>query len=278
MFGSCLGRREITALMMEHPQAQRRLSPRMRYLVERWAPAYVRLLGYPLSVGNRQRTRTVIRLLAPRQGERVLDVGCGIGYYVFELATRHGCEAYGVDLDAHDVALARRIAEVLPASGAHFAVDDGRALEYPANSFNAVLLCEVIEHVREDVALLRELHRVLVPGGRLVITTPRCDEVVEYDQPKMTLEFPGLCRKQTAEEGEREASGHVRSGYTVEVLEERLSQAGFRLHRSTTILKKFSTLGGRWGMLGFPFGYALSMLDVFVPGPGGSLVALALKH
>jgi len=272
MFGSCLGRREITALMMEHPQAQRRLSPRMRYLVERWAPAYVRLLGYPLSVGNRQRTRTVIRLLAPRQGERVLDVGCGIGYY------GHGCEAYGVDLDAHDVALARRIAQVLPAPGAHFAVDDGRALEYPANSFNAVLLCEVIEHVREDVALLRELHRVLVPGGRLVITTPRCDEVVEYDQPKMTLEFPGLCRKQTAEEGEREASGHVRSGYTVEVLEERLSQAGFRLHRSTTILKKFSTLGGRWGMLGFPFGYALSMLDVFVPGPGGSLVALALKH
>ncbi|MFH1484469.1 MAG: methyltransferase domain-containing protein [Chloroflexota bacterium] len=278
MFGSCLGRREITALMMEHPQAQRRLSPRMRYLVGRWAPAYVKLFGYPLSVGNRQRTRAVMRLLSPRPGERVLDVGCGIGYYVFELATRHGCEAYGVDLDAHDVALARRIAKALPAPGAHFAVGDGRALEYPANSFDAVLLCEVIEHVREDVALLRDLYRVLVPGGRLAITTPRCNEVVEYDQPKMTLEFPGLCSKQTAEEGEREASGHVRNGYTVDVLEERLSRAGFQLHSSTTILKKFSTLGGRWGMFGFPFGYALSMLDAFVIGPGGSLVALAVRH
>ena len=278
MFGSCLGRREITALMMEHPQAQRRLSPRMRSLIRRWAPAYVRLFGYPLSVGNRRRTRAAMRLLAPRQNERVLDVGCGIGYYVFELATRHGCEAYGVDLDAHDVALARRIAEALPAPGAHFSVDDGRALESPANSFDAVLLCEVIEHVREDVELLRELHRVLVPGGRLVLTTPRSDEVVEYDQPKMTLEFPGLCSKQTAEEVDREASGHVRNGYTVDVLEERLSRVGFRLHRSNTILKQFSTWGGRWGMLGFPFGYALSMLDVFVSKPGGSLVALAVKH
>jgi len=278
MFGSCLGRREIMVLMMEHPQATLRLSSRMRYLVGRWAPAYVRLFGYPLSVGNRQRIRAVMRLLAPRPGERVLDVGCGIGYYVFELATRHGCEAYGVDLDAHDIALARRIAGALPAPGAHFAVDDGRDLEYPTNSFDAVLLCEVIEHVREDVALLRELHRVLVPGGRLLITTPRCDQVVEYDHPKMTLEFPGLCGKQTAEEGEREASGHVRNGYTVDVLDERLSRVGFQLHRSRTILKKFSTLVGRWGMSGFPVGYTLSMLDVFVPGPGRSLVALAVKR
>jgi len=278
MFGSCLGRREITALMMEHPQAQRRLSSRMRYLVGHGAQTYVRLFGYPLSVGNRQRIRTVMRLLAPRPGERVLDVGCGIGYYVFELATRHGCEAYGVDLDGHDVALARRIAEAIPAPNAHFAVDDGRALGYPGSSFDAVLLCEVIEHVREDVALLREMYRVLVPGGRLVITTPRCDEVVEYDQRNMTLEFPGLCSKRTAEEGEREASGHVRNGYTVDVLEERLSRAGLKLRYSTTILKKFSTLGGRWGMLGFPLGYALSMMDAFVPGPGGSLVALAVKR
>ncbi len=264
--------------MMEHRQARRRLSPRMRYLVGQCAHPYVRLFGYPLSVGNRQRTRMVMRLLAPRPGERVLDVGCGIGYYVFELATRHGCEAYGVDLDGDDVALAERIADVLPAPNAHFAVDDGRALGYPVGSFDAVLLCEVIEHVREDVALLRELSRVLVPGGRLVVTTPRCDEIVEYERANMTLEFPGLCGKQTAEEGERDASGHVRNGYTLEVLEERLLQAGFELHRFTTILKKFSTLGGRWGMLGFPFGYALSMLDAFVAGPGGSLVALAAKR
>ena len=265
------------ALMMEHPQARRRLSHGTRRLVARYGHLYVRLFGYPLSVRNRQRARAVMRLLDPRPGERILDVGCGIGYYVFELAVRHGCQAYGVDLDGDDIVLARRIAEALPAPNAHFGVDDGRALSYPAASFHALLLCEVIEHVRDDLALLREMNRVLVPGGRLIVTTPRCDQVVEYEQPNMTLEFPGLCGRQTAEEGEREPSGHVRSGYTPEVLEDRLAQAGFELRRSRIILKRFSTLGGRWGMLGFAPGYAVSMLDDVMPGAGGSLVALAVK-
>ncbi len=52
-----------------------------------------------------------------------------------------------------------------------FAASDIRALPFRDGSFGTVLCAEVIEHVREDGLLLRELHRVLRPGGRLVLTT-----------------------------------------------------------------------------------------------------------
>lgn len=101
---------------------------------------------------------------------RVLDVGCGDGLLVARAG--RNCElAVGVDPEKEGVAWARRKLEPHPrcrvvlASGANLPFEDG--------SFNAVVMCDVIEHLEDPHATLREITRVLHPEGHLVLTTPR---------------------------------------------------------------------------------------------------------
>jgi SAM-dependent methyltransferase len=98
----------------------------------------------------------------------VLDAGCGPGLYAEELV-RRGARVTGVDASPRMIELARaRLGD-----GASFRVHD---LEAPLlwarpASFDLAVLALVIHHVDDRVALLRELHRVLRPGGHLVIST-----------------------------------------------------------------------------------------------------------
>jgi SAM-dependent methyltransferase len=98
------------------------------------------------------------------RGARVLDVGCGRGITLAALAER-GCEAHGVELGPDalrgiDPRVQVRVAPALAAAG------------YPAGFFDLVLIWHVLEHLREPDAALAEAHRVLRPGGRLVVAVP----------------------------------------------------------------------------------------------------------
>ncbi len=277
-FGSCLGQPEIVAQMLAHSQAQQRLSPRVQKLAGQYGHWMVRLCGYPLAVGIRQRARTVLRLLDPQPGERILDVGCGIGYYVFELATRYRCRAYGIDLDAEDIRLAGWVKHDLDADGARFGVAEGGALPFAAGTFDKVLCSEVIEHVPDDVRFLGELGRVLRAGGTLVLTTPWAREIEEYDTADMTIHYAGLMQGKTNLEQERASHhGHVRNGYTVQAMRARLAESGFAMTGHRLILKRYSNWGIRLGMAGFPVGYPLAMLDDVLPGEGSCLVSVSRK-
>ncbi len=100
-------------------------------------------------------------------GERALDLGCGLGDFTAELA-RAGVRAIGAEVAQAAVARAsRRHPEVefcvVPFDGP-LPFDDG--------AFELVWASEVIEHVADTAIWLSEVRRVLVPGGRLLITTP----------------------------------------------------------------------------------------------------------
>ena len=116
-----------------------------------------------------RRRRLVREAVAAQPGERILDVGCGPGYYVAELAEETGPEGSvtGVDQSPAMLAVARRRAEGL--GNVSFAEGDATALPVEDASFDAAVSVQVMEYVPDVPAALAELRRVLRPGGRVVL-------------------------------------------------------------------------------------------------------------
>jgi SAM-dependent methyltransferase len=104
-------------------------------------------------------------------GARVLDAGCGLAYGSIMLADAGAAEVVGVDNDESVVASVR---DGMPAT-VSLEVGDVTGLSHDEASFDIVVCFEVIEHVPEPERVLDELHRVLRPGGLLVVSTPNRD-------------------------------------------------------------------------------------------------------
>jgi SAM-dependent methyltransferase len=99
---------------------------------------------------------------------RWLDLGCADGGYAAELLRQGATEVIGVDTEQERVAQAT--ARNLP--HASFQVGYGEDLPFPDGHFDGVFLNEVFEHVTDEKATMREVARVLAPGGRLVLISP----------------------------------------------------------------------------------------------------------
>src|SRR6201994_1166732 len=114
--------------------------------------------------GRRKVSERVIADLRLPARARILDAGCGSGRNMVEFA-RHGT-ATGVELSETSVCLARE-------RGAGEVIE-GSVLEMPFDpgSFDLAASLDVIEHLDDDLAALRELRRVVAPGGTLLITVP----------------------------------------------------------------------------------------------------------
>jgi SAM-dependent methyltransferase len=104
--------------------------------------------------------------LPPGGAARILDAGCGSGRNMVELARRG--TVCGVELAEASIAAARArdLGPVLPGS-----LDE--PLPFDDGCFDLAVALDVLEHVEDDRGALRELARVLVPGGRLLVTVPQ---------------------------------------------------------------------------------------------------------
>jgi SAM-dependent methyltransferase len=110
----------------------------------------------------------VLELLGELTDRVVLDAGCGPGLYVTELLAR-GAHVIAIDQSANMIGLARRHAAGQITLRQH---DLTKPLYWLANnSVDICLLALVIHYIDDRIALLRELHRVLRPGGHLVVST-----------------------------------------------------------------------------------------------------------
>ena len=111
----------------------------------------------------------VCKKLRLREGERVLDVGCGWGSFVIHAANRHGVHAVGITLSEEQARLAReRAREAGVADRAEFRVADYR--EVADGPFDAIASIGMVEHVGEEQidVYARRLRGLLRPGGRLL--------------------------------------------------------------------------------------------------------------
>jgi ubiquinone/menaquinone biosynthesis C-methylase UbiE len=111
--------------------------------------------------------RSIEELLQPVRGEKLLELGCGAGFYSHRLKARFGVDVFGVDAAPEMVRQAGRLG--VPAwCGQAEDID-----HIPDESFDMVLAAGMLEFVMEPRRVLEQATRVLRPGGRLVLLIPR---------------------------------------------------------------------------------------------------------
>jgi SAM-dependent methyltransferase len=116
--------------------------------------------------------RAFIGRLGVDADAHVLEVGSGSGGPAVHLARTVGCRVTGVDLNAHGVANAEALARAAGVEdrAAFRALDASRALPFADGSFDAVVSNDAMCHLGDRAGVLREWHRVLRPGGRMLFT------------------------------------------------------------------------------------------------------------
>ena len=173
----------------------------------------------------RMRARTVFEWIPVQEDSLILDLPCGRGFYLNMLRHVSNCRLAGVDLDWSVLQQAQRTVGKLPRLQLSHA--DATALPWAANTFDAIILTELLEHVADDVAVLRECLRVLQPGGIIAITVPHANYPFAWDPINKSLEqlFGTKIRR-----GPLAGiwANHLRL-YSPAQLHERVLQAGFQI-------------------------------------------------
>jgi SAM-dependent methyltransferase len=113
-------------------------------------------------------------LLGLGHGRAALEVACGSGGVACAMATHTGAACVGVDINAHGIAAAKDRADRggLSSLVSFQVVDAGARLPFGDASFDAVFCNDSINHLPDRPAVLRDWHRVLRPGGRVLFTDP----------------------------------------------------------------------------------------------------------
>jgi SAM-dependent methyltransferase len=120
--------------------------------------------SYVWRAGQERRLQMILKAAGRRIASRLLENGCGVGMYVEHLAPYAG-QVVGLEYDFERAGEAHlRSPQILCAAG--------EKLPFSNDSFDLILSHEVLEHVQNDAAALREMVRVVRPGGRILIFVP----------------------------------------------------------------------------------------------------------
>lgn len=168
---------------------------------------------FRVSVQKQEKLHAISVLLGDVAGQTCLDVG-GDNGVISRLLRERGGTWHSVDLDEASVSAIRKVV------GERVHQLDGTSLPFGDATFDTVVVVDLLEHLHDDRAFVRDIARVLAPGGRLIVNVPaRREESVLY----RLRERLGI--------GDEE-HGHVRPGYTLDELA-RLLSPEFRIEAST---------------------------------------------
>ena len=144
------------------------------------------LLAHELDPAFAARAALILRHAQPAGAGRILDVGCGRGFYTRAIAALYPQAAVvGVDYSRDYLTAA---AEHTRGMAVQFARADARSLPFASGEFDAIVCSEVLEHIVEDGAVLIELNRVLRDDGLLLISVPNRQYPFMWDPLNWMLE------------------------------------------------------------------------------------------
>ena len=163
------------------------------------------------------RRRQLVRdALGVAPGERIMDVGCGPGFYVAELLEHVGSDGSVVGIDSSQPMLAVAAHRSEGHDNVSFHEGDATSLPVENASFDAALSVQVLEYVADVPAALGEMYRALRPGGRLVVW--------DVDWATVSLHTTDLSR---TERILRAWDGHLAHPSLPQTLTAQLQAAGF---------------------------------------------------
>jgi ubiquinone/menaquinone biosynthesis C-methylase UbiE len=160
--------------------------------------------------------RRFLRVLNPKKGESVLDVGSGPGFLAAEVAEATGPtgSVCGIDVSEPMIDLARQ--HCAHQAWITFSQGDATDLPFPDSSFDAAISTQVLEYIPDVDAALAEVHRVLRPAGRVVIVDTDWDSIVWHSNDRSLMD-----RVLTVWEE------HAADPFLPRTLSKRLASAGF---------------------------------------------------
>ena len=198
--------------------------------------------SYLREVGDRlaDQKEESLRALQPFPSAKLLDVGCGLGGDVRRLADLIGPSgrAVGVDRSRAMVDSARR--ENTTVRNADFMVGDAHGLPFPDNQFDGARADRTLQHVDDPRAVLKEMLRVVRPGGRIVVSEPDWGSlVIDTSDPTTELEIVRRLRDEKTRNGRigRELVGHLVQLGLSEIFVRPFTLALRRFELAATILR-----------------------------------------
>jgi SAM-dependent methyltransferase len=133
----------------------------------------------------KKRVQTIFEWVDPTDDKLILDMPCGRGFYLNMFRYVSNCTIIGAELEWDVIKKAQ-------ANVGHLDIPLHNAnlyqLPYASNTFDAVILSEILEHIDDDVAGLKEAYRVLKPGGVVAITVPNANYPFWWDPINKSLE------------------------------------------------------------------------------------------
>jgi len=213
---------------------------------------YYLLSGF--KVGDFIRSRSVLKKIEVKSGEKVFDAGCGVGLYSLRIAYK-GAYAVGGDLSPlfkysllfGDAKLTKRV---------DFIMMDLNYTPIKSESFEKILCVDVLEHIPNDRKVIAEFSRILKKNGEILIHVPN---LKRYTRLKNSAKIKQMSLEKLY--------GHFRYGYTLDQLSTLLKENnidicdyiytfGFWAHVAGRISAKFKD-----SVIIFPFLFFLSIID-----------------
>jgi SAM-dependent methyltransferase len=233
-----------------------------------------RVIGEPY-VGKRLKMRSVSRVvrgmeLAPR---RIVDAGSEDATFAYWLADRFpDASVLAIDTDGQSIATCLSTRPRAYAQRVDFRAS--RVSDLPSETFDLVTAFDVLEHIEDDVGEVRQISRVLVPGGAFLLHVPR-DQWTRAD---------GKQERVPDSEAWRINPGHVRMGYGPEALAALVESVGFEVVEVDLWVRRWGTRAhtvyrrlehpAPLRLLSVPFTDLASVLDRGRPAGEGNTVFL----